>query len=166
MSLLRYANQERSAISKASRKDRLKAASAAAQASKKLDEEIQAQFAALPITLEGAWTPVLTGLANVDSTTAFPCSYLRVGFSGICWGVLAVDPTAGANTATSVSISLPFLTNLATGRELAGTAAAASAHRSARIIGDATNDVAVLAFASESTASITFTFMFACQILV
>lgn len=108
----------------------------------------------------GTWTPTLTSIANVDSTTAFLCSYARIGAAVICWGPVAVDPTAATNTATSIGISLPIASNLSTGRELAGTAAAATAHRAARVIGDATADTAILAFASESTASITFTFIF------
>lgn len=106
------------------------------------------------------WTPTLTNVLNVDSTTALECHYIRLGSRVICFGGLVVDPTAAADTVTEVGISLPVASNLTVSTDAQGTGSTAGAQRAARVSADATNDRARFLFASETAAAITFTFIF------
>lgn len=115
--------------------------------------------------LVSTWTPTLTSVANVDSTTAQVSTYVRIGSVVICWGTFNVDATAAGDTSTSVGISLPVASNLSTGLELAGAATSANAQRGGRILGDSTNDRAQLTYASQNTAAVGFTWIFGYQII-
>lgn len=69
----------------------------------------------------GTYTPTLTNRGNTSSRTAHVCSYMRVGSVVTVSGVLDVTPTAGANTYTSVGISLPVSTTFFNCYEAGGT---------------------------------------------
>lgn len=70
----------------------------------------------------GTYTPTITGVANVDSSTAAVCQWLRVGNVVTVSGTLAFDATA-ANTATRIGVSLPIASGFTNVRDCAGTGA-------------------------------------------
>jgi len=55
---------------------------------------------------EGNYTPTWTGIANVDSVTAFECRWMRIGDTLTVSGKVAINATVD-NTATSASFTLP-----------------------------------------------------------
>lgn len=92
----------------------------------------------------GTYTPTLTNVANLDASTAYSCQYMRVGNVVTVSGRVDVDPTTTL-TSTQLGISLPIASNLANANECAGSAACpAIAGQSAAILGDATNDRAIM----------------------
>ena len=107
------------------------------------------------------YTPTITSVANVASTTAFQCLYTRVGASVTVYGLVSVDPTATA-TLTKVGISLPVASNLGT---CYGVAAAlgSDVYFQGAITADTTNDRAELQFFALTSAlaqAFTFNFMY------
>jgi hypothetical protein len=85
----------------------------------------------------GTYTPTLTGVTNVDSTTARVCQYMRVGNVVTVSGSMAVNATATA--ATQVGISLPVASNLANAFECVGPTMSPTA-AAGGITGDAANN--------------------------
>lgn len=110
----------------------------------------------------GTYTPTLTNDANLDSSVAFACQYLRVGSVVTVSGRVTVDPTAPA-TSTTLRISLPIASNLGVKQDCCGAAASPGvAGQSAAIVGDVTNDAASMIFiAGDVTAqAMYFTFTY------
>lgn len=112
----------------------------------------------------GTYTPTLTGVTNVDSTTAAVCNYMRVGNQVIVSGTLGVDPTA--TTSTAVGISLPIASNFGATTDAAGVAAGGQlVNEPGLISADAANNRATLGFNANASAS-TYTYNFTFQYTV
>lgn len=106
------------------------------------DAEVAAAVAALNLS-SGTYTPALTSVANLDSTTGYSCQYMRVGSVVTVSGRLDANPTATATT--TIGISLPIASNLANANECAGTAFSSEvAGQGAAIFGDSANDRALM----------------------
>jgi hypothetical protein len=71
-------------------------------------------------TASGTYTPTWSGLANVDSVTAFSCQYMRVGDTVTVSGWVTINATAD-NTPTSLSFSLPINSDTSVVNRLNGT---------------------------------------------
>lgn len=71
-------------------------------------------------TTSGVYTPALTNVLNLDSTTAFQCQYMRVGNVVTVSGKITADPTAAGDT--KVGISLPIASTFANAENCGGTA--------------------------------------------
>ncbi len=113
----------------------------------------QAQWTSLyPIGIN--YTPTLTGVANVGSSTARPTLYKKTSNTVEVTGELDVTPTAGS-TLTRIGISLPFASNLANSYNLNGIGSSASS-----ITADTVNDRAELSFTSTGTTLVTIKFSF------
>lgn len=112
----------------------------------------------------GTYTPTLTGVANVDATTAYACQYLRVASRVVVSGKLDVDPTAGA-TLTQVGISLPIASNIGAVEEVGGTSFCTSLVQGAAVRGDPTNDRAEMIFLSATNANAAMYFIFMYKII-
>lgn len=98
--------------------------------------------------LAGAYTPVLTNVANLSASTAFSCQYLRVGGVVTVSGRVDVDPIAAA-TDTQLGIALPFASTFANANECAGTGVTPTiAGQSAAIKADVANGRATLQWLS------------------
>lgn len=123
-----------------------------------------AQFAGLATIASGNYTPTLTGVANVDASTAYSCPYMRVGSTVLVAGKVDVDPTAAAATPTSLGISLPIASNLGAADDLGGTAVTPSSVAGS-ISGDAANNRAQLDFLSSFTISTSFYFSFGYEVI-
>lgn len=110
---------------------------------------------------DGTYTPTLTNVANLTSSTAFVCTYARIGNSVIVAGTVSVTPTA-LTTTTTLGISLPIASAFTASTDANGSAASAGVQQSGAIEADATNDRAQLRFISTDTTSrgMFFTFMY------
>ena len=99
------------------------------------------------------YTPTLTGVTNVDGTTAFSCRYWRLGSQVMVSGRMNLDTTAGAPTSTGVRISLPIASNFATAAtDCSGTGATdTSVVEAWGILADTVNDEAQLSGVSYVT---------------
>lgn len=113
----------------------------------------------------GFYTPTLTDVTNVASSTAVECRWFRIGCMVTVYGQVTVDPTAAAPTATELGISLPIPSALANAREVSGVAACSAVQQSGRISADTTNDRAALLFSATDTASRAWGFTFSYPLL-
>lgn len=97
------------------------------------------------VPVGATYTPTLTNVTNVTSSTAANCQYTRVGNIVTVFGSLAVTTTLAV--ATEVDISLPVASNLGATTDANGTGSATSAiATNVYIDGDATNDRARMKF--------------------
>jgi hypothetical protein len=115
----------------------------------------------------GVYTPTLTAMSNVQTVTAYPCSYLRVGKIVHVSGFLKVNPTMGTTT-TEVAISLPVASDFAFEHQLAGVGiggVAALTPETADIRAWLVRDIAQLRFESANTGNHEMWFTFTYQIL-
>lgn len=114
------------------------------------------------VTLDsGTYTPTLTNIANITSSTAYSCQYLRVGNVVTVSGRVDITPTAAVGF--QMDISLPIASNLANTNELAGVAAGTQTDRLAGIYGETVNNRASFggtAPSSGSTIGYLFTFTY------
>jgi hypothetical protein len=95
-------------------------------------------IAAPGVTTSGTYTPTWTGLANVDSVTAFSCQYMRVGDTVTVSGWVTINATAD-NTPTSLSFSLPINSATSSVNYLNGTGVAQGGGVAASLSGYASN---------------------------
>lgn len=117
----------------------------------------------------GTYTPILTSITNIASSTGFPCRYFRFGDSGYVFGYLELNPTAGSSI-TTIAISLPVASNFSTTKQASGVAATgasgATADVSGSIFSNIANDRADLYFISgASTSTYGFNFSFGYTII-
>jgi microcystin-dependent protein len=115
--------------------------------------------------LSGTYTPTLTNTTNIDASTAFECHYIRVGTVVHVAGQVQVDATAAGSAATVLKMSLPVASDLANGRDLAGTMAVGDAVETGAIFADTTNNVAQFEWLSASAANHTIRFTFTYRVL-
>ena len=114
---------------------------------------------------QGTYTPTLTNSANLDASTAYECTYYRVGDAVTVSGKADVDPTAAGSTTTTLGISLPIASAFANTQECAGVGATVAGGTVAGISGDTTNDRAQLQFLSSFTNNVPIYFQFTYRIV-
>lgn len=115
----------------------------------------------------GTYTPTLTNRGNSASRTAHISSYMRVGNVVTVSGVLDATATTGANTYTSIGISLPVATTFFNCYEGAGTGSIYqdSTKLTAGIQADCgTGNIVGFSYYAPDTASHTFVFHFTYRI--
>ena len=113
----------------------------------------------------GVYTPTLTDVANLDSSTAYPCQWSRSGDVVTVSGRVDVDPTT-IFTATTLGISLPIASNFANDYECGGTAShSANAGEVAAILADTANDRASMMWATGVTTNGGMWFSFTYRII-
>lgn len=119
----------------------------------------------LPTLTSGTYTPTLTNVANIDSSTANVCQYQRVGSIVTVFGTASVDVTAAASF--SLGISLPIASNFAAATDANGVAAYSNvgSDGGGRISADTSNDRVTLVCLSPSTSAITFYFSFSYAVI-
>ncbi|HMM68293.1 MAG TPA: hypothetical protein PKC03_15260 [Dokdonella sp.] len=86
----------------------------------------------------GTWTPSVSAVTNVASSTAYLCRYSRVGNTVTVSGVVDIDPTA-ADTGTIFDLTLPIASAFAAITNANGTFNTASASRGGVIYANATD---------------------------
>lgn len=101
------------------------------------------------------YTPTITNVANVTTSTAKACQYFRIGSVVHVSGQVDVTPTAGA-ASTTIGISLPIASALSASEQCAGTACEGGTGQYApgAILADSTNDRASLVFKSVSAGAV------------
>lgn len=108
--------------------------------------------------LASTYTPTLTNIVNVQSSTSQICHYIRVGASVQVSGYINIDPTS-ATTSTQIRISLPISSTISATsnvsgvavREIVGTTTAPIA---GYVIADeAPDNAAILVFLNDSDVS-------------
>lgn len=114
------------------------------------------------------YTPTLTNVTNVASSTVSTALWIRVGNMVIVSGLLSIDPTSGS-TQTVIEISLPIVSDLSSNTQLSGTAVRATVSEagmlSAYIAGQTTNNTAELVFLNDAgTASRSWRYQFMYQV--
>lgn len=114
----------------------------------------------------GVYTPTLTNVANIDASTSYQATWVRVNDTVTVSGRLAIDPTLTATT-TTLGISLPIPSNLtAVNTDCAGVAADEDiAGMCGAISADATNDRANLQFKSNDITNTGLSYVFVYRIL-
>lgn len=111
-----------------------------------------ASTASIPVLASGTYTPTLTGVANVASSTAYLAMWTRTGDMVTVSLRVDVAATVGA-TVTSLGISLPVPSALSNTHECCGALAAVSVAQAGGVLGDTTNDRATLQFVSADTST-------------
>lgn len=110
----------------------------------------------------GTYTPTLTDVTNIDSTTAYELQYLRVGATVTVSGKIDIDATSAA--ASEVGVSLPVASNFASDGQCAGSLHGEDGD-DGWIKGDATNDRCSINIVHNGTASQTYWFSFTYQVI-
>jgi hypothetical protein len=113
----------------------------------------------------GTYTPTLTNVSNVTTSTPFDCQYMRVGNTVTVSGKVEVTPTV-ASTFTSYRISLPIASTLGNNGLCRGfvgvdtTVVLDLQGGNGAISADTTNNVALVRIAPVSTVLRTHSFHF------
>lgn len=120
----------------------------------------------LPTLDSGTYTPTLTNVTNVTSSTAYQCQYMQVGSVVTVSGLLEVTPTAGAS-ATELGISLPVASNFGANEDCGGSGESDEGYNIGMAIrADATNNRAAMVWKTEvATASRNVYFSFTYRII-
>lgn len=107
------------------------------------------------------YTPTFTANANLDSVTGHDAQFTRVESGIEVAGYVTVDPTAGANTSTSLYITLPLASDLQAVEDLCGTAACPTAFGlCAAIYADVSGNRALMQWNSQQTTALNLMFTF------
>lgn len=125
--------------------------------------QVMATISDLPTLAAGTYTPTLTNVTNLDSSTPFEAQYMRVGATVTVSGKVTVDATAGA--ATELGISLPIASNFGAVEDCCGVGAFTAVQESVGITGDITNDRAAMRWLAVTLTSQEVTFTFTYQII-
>lgn len=113
----------------------------------------------------GTYTPTLTGVYNVTSSTAFLCQYMRVGNVVTVSGVISAKATA-ANTWTRVSMTLPISSNFDWSyRAGGGGGSGASGNMCSIQAGASTNQVYLDVYPPNSTTTYDYYFSYTYTIM-
>ena len=115
----------------------------------------------------GTYTPTLTGVTNVSSSTPRLATYMRVGNTVTVAGQIDVTPTAN-NTQTTIGISLPIASAFTTAYQAGGsghTIANTAAGHGASIQADATNDRVEMDYYETHGATDTISYTFTYQVI-
>lgn len=115
--------------------------------------------------IAGTYTPTITNVSNVASSTANVTQYIRVGTMVHVFGQLTLAPTLDADM--TARVSLPVASNLANSFELAGTgiAWATGSPKVCEIQGDVTNNEAQFRLDNALGAGLVVSFSFGYKVI-
>ena len=120
----------------------------------------------IPVLAAGTWTPTLTAVLNVASSSVSVGQYLRVGNTVTCSVRIGVTPSSAA--LTGIGISLPIASAFTVDAELAGVGAAAAdvtGYDPGAISADTVNDRAEMSFVAPSTTLRSWVLHFTYQVV-
>lgn len=116
----------------------------------------------------GTYTPTLTGVTNIDATTARICQYMRVGNIVTVSGGFSIDCTTGS-VASEIGISLPVASNFANEWECGGhgglVTPSGTQYAGGQISADAVNDRAKFKWTSSLDTNLGYVFSFTYQVI-
>lgn len=118
----------------------------------------------IPVLADGTYTPTLTNVTNVASSSASSCVYSRVGSTVTVAGTISVTPTA-SGLSTVVGISLPIASAFTAATNASGTAASPVVQQSGAIEADAANDRAQMRYISVDTSARSMFFTFSYRVV-
>lgn len=128
------------------------------------DTTATAALATLGI-VASTYTPTLTNVTNVDSSSASVTAYIRVGALVVLFGRVDANCTLAASTASELGISIPIASDFANLSEAGGVGYTASLAIGGAIGADTTNNRLRLRWESLSTGNVTFAFIAGYQII-
>lgn len=103
----------------------------------------------------GTFTPTLTNITNVDSSSPSVAQWMRVGNTVTVSGRIDIDPTVGGSTLTIVHMTLPIASNLGAATNLCGAGGTFQTPIvSALVTGDPATDRAIFQFYSTNTTNV------------
>jgi hypothetical protein len=111
--------------------------------------------------ITNTFTPTLTGVTNVSSSTAFLSGWVRIGNAVFFFTRISVTATAAGAT-TQIDISLPIASNFTAVNQCVGTGSILDSSTEVATVGvqaDTTNDRASAVFVSTSTSARVYTLM-------
>lgn len=114
---------------------------------------------AIDMYQSATYTPTLTNVTNVASSSVTTAYYQRIGDAVRVWGEITITATSNT-TNTEVGFSLPIASGITNSYELAGTALTDTEAQTIRILGDGTNDRAKFKFKSVHTNAATYSYYF------
>jgi len=97
----------------------------------------------------GTYTPTITGVSNLSSSTAVKCHYIRVGNEVTVTGRFTISTTTSSNA--SLRISLPIASDLASTGDLSGSGSTTASALNVYVVEDTTNDNAEFQIATDNT---------------
>lgn len=112
----------------------------------------------------GTYTPTLTNVANIDSSTPAQCQYFRIGSTVTVSGVVTINPTS-LDAFCTLGISLPVASNFSISSNCGGgggdlTINTLNFNRGAAIHADTSNNRAELKYVAGSTSNVDISFTF------
>lgn len=112
----------------------------------------------LAVVSTGTYTPTITSVANVTSTSNPICRYDRLADVVKITCYVEIAPTAAGNATTSIGISLPpgHTSNFTGSTNAIGTITCQGVQRAGGVTADTTNDRLQATFASEVSANNSF----------
>lgn len=117
-----------------------------------------------PTVISGTWTPTLTNTTNIAASTAYLCTYARLGNTVQVGGRVDIDPTSTGNTV--LGITLPVTSAFTTANQAGGCAFSPGiAGQGAAILSDATNDRLTLQYIAVDTTNQAFYFTAIYQVI-
>ena len=109
----------------------------------------------LPVSKHGAlWVPTLTVVTNIAVLTLLNAIYTINGRVVQCFVGATVDPTAG--TAWQFRCSLPFGVDVVAAKDVMGVCGQATVVGAGTVIGDATNNAALIGGLHDDSAEDVF----------
>lgn len=128
-------------------------------------EELDGDISALPALDSGTYTPTLTNVTNVSSSSAQVARWTQIGDQVTVYGRVSVDPIASA-TSTQVRVSLPVASNLGSNSDLAGVCVGDLSDESAgHIVADTANDEALIEAHPVSTSQHTYVYTYSYTVI-
>lgn len=114
---------------------------------------------------QGTYTPTLTNVTNIASSTASVCHYMRVGNVVTVGGSVTLTPTA-TGTDTVLGMSIPVASNFAAATDCGGVATApAGTPTPFAILADTTNNRVQLQCLTNTNLSRTYYFNFTYRVI-
>lgn len=115
--------------------------------------------------ISGYYTPTITDIANISSTTAYECMYIRVGNVVTVSGMIDIAPVS-ASTVTRVWLTTPIYSGFYTQKDAGGTGYSrnGSATVSCGFTSNTVNHVVELLYITPTTAVAQFSFSFSYRI--
>lgn len=111
--------------------------------------------------IQNTYTPTLTGVTNVSSTSASLSGWIRIGNAVLVFSRVSVTATA-SGALTELRCSLPVASNFSATNQCVGVGGILSSTTEVAVVGvqaDTVNDEATLRFTSTSTAARIYTIM-------
>tara|TARA_R110002020_G_scaffold28146_1_gene89946 strand:- start:14240 stop:16216 length:1977 start_codon:yes stop_codon:yes gene_type:complete len=128
------------------------------------DADTATTYGALGALFSGEYTPTLTNVTNVASSTAEVCQYIRMGPLVFVFGTVQIDAVTGGSQ-FALDMSLPIASNFADRTDAAGSFVSSAADASGRIYADTSDDRVILLGVPTSNANLTYGFSFSYRII-